>query len=120
MKEYELCTPCGIAVGGHLHVVGNERYKRIFPDADHDASSIPPRFLDYAGLEIVPFLLAVVPVGAVIFHNQYLAAGQPEHHIEPDGPPTGEVAYVKTAGTKHVVDQREDLALEFRSRLVSS
>ena len=116
MDQYSLRADLRIAAGGHLDVMMMKRFEGIFPDADHDASPVPPRCLDITGLVVIPpflsiLLVAVMPVGAVILRCQHTAIRQVEDHVEVELPSSDGDAHVATTVTDHVLEQRENLAL---------
>jgi hypothetical protein len=80
VKQDELRAGPGVRAGGNLNVgrdvvpvVGG--LERVLPDAHHDA----PRGVaahDAAALEEISFLVAAMPVRAVVLHDQLAAAGR--------------------------------------------
>jgi hypothetical protein len=117
MKKHEPGVCNRITAGRNLQVRGIQWRKWVLPDSDHDASPVPPRILDQPCLTEVPFLLATVPVGTVILHHQHPTVRCLEHHVEPDRP-GGESTLVAMAGSNHIVEQREDLALKLGCCLI--
>lgn len=123
MEQDEPRAGLGIHASGNLHVIGNEittarRFKWMFPDTNHDALRAIV-VLDVAGFEEIPFLVGAMPVCTVILHDQLVAAGQAEHHVEPDQPTSHRDAHVLAAVPDHVVEQLEEGALQLGGRLIA-
>jgi hypothetical protein len=121
MKQDEPRAGLGIYAGRNLHVMGIEIsvecFEGIFADTNHDTLRVVR--LDGTGFEEIPFLVVSMPACTVMLHHQPMATGQVESHVEPDFPASDVDAHVLAAVTDHVVEQREEIALQLGGSLIA-